>query len=75
MRNVSDKSRENQNTHFIFSNNFPRIEPFVGYCGKNIVERGRPQMIACRMRIAGRIPKVTDKHSDYVILFPFPLKQ
>jgi hypothetical protein len=32
-------------------------------------------MIACRMRIAGRIPKVTDKHSDYVILFPFPLKQ
>jgi hypothetical protein len=30
MRNVSDKScRENQNTHFWFSNIFPKIVPFV----------------------------------------------
>ena len=30
MRNVSDKScRENQNTHFVFSNIFTKIVPFV----------------------------------------------
>jgi hypothetical protein len=30
MRNVSDKScRENQNTHFMFSNVFPKIVPFM----------------------------------------------
>ena len=29
MRNVSNKScRKNQNTHFVFSNSFPRIVPF-----------------------------------------------
>jgi len=30
MRNVSDKRcRENQNTHFMFDNFFPKILPFV----------------------------------------------
>jgi hypothetical protein len=30
MRNVSDTScRENQNTHFVFSNVFPKIVPFM----------------------------------------------
>ena len=30
MRNVSDKScTENQNTHFVFSNFFPKIVPFM----------------------------------------------
>ena len=30
MRNVSNKScRKNQNTHFVFSNSFPRIVPFL----------------------------------------------
>jgi len=30
MRNVSDKScKENQNTHFVFSNFFPKIVPFM----------------------------------------------
>jgi len=30
MRNVSDKScGENHNTHFVFSNIFPKIVPFV----------------------------------------------
>jgi hypothetical protein len=30
MRNVSDKScRENQNTHFVFGNFFPKIVPFM----------------------------------------------
>jgi len=30
MRNISDKScRENQNTHFVFSDFFPNIVPFM----------------------------------------------
>jgi len=30
MKNVSDKSyRENQNTHFVFSNFSPKIVPFM----------------------------------------------
>jgi len=36
VRNVSDKSyRENRNTHFAFSEYFPKILPFVIECGKN----------------------------------------
>jgi hypothetical protein len=35
MRNVSDKSsRENQNTHFVLNNLFPKIVPFVCKWGK-----------------------------------------
>jgi hypothetical protein len=35
MRNVSDKScRENQNTHFLFSDFFPKGFSFVRKCGK-----------------------------------------
>jgi len=39
MRNVSDKSRrENQIPHFMFSNLFSKIVPFMRKRGKNIVE-------------------------------------
>jgi hypothetical protein len=35
MRNISDKScREDQNTHFIFNNFFPKIVPFMSQSGK-----------------------------------------
>jgi hypothetical protein len=35
MRNVSDKiCRENQNTHFMLNNFFPKIAPFMRKCGK-----------------------------------------
>ena len=63
MTNVSDKNcRENQNTHFVFSNLFfPKIAPFMTMW-KNIVERGRPQMTIWRMRIACWIPKATNTH-------------
>ena len=37
--------------------------------GKNIVQRGRPQMAIWRMRIACWITKATNTHSEYVILF------
>jgi len=34
MKNVSDQyCRENQGTHFMFTNFFPKIEPFMR-CGK-----------------------------------------
>jgi len=42
---------------------------------KYIVELGRPQMIIWRMRIACKIPKATDIHSEYVIIIAFLLQQ
>ena len=61
MRNVSDKScRENQNTHFMFCNFFPKII--------------RPQMTIRRMRTACWIPTATNTHSEYVKLIAFPLQ-
>ena len=41
---------------------------------KNTVEPDRPQMTVWRMRIARWITKVTDTHSEYVILIAFPLQ-
>jgi len=44
IRNISDKScRENQNTHFVFSNFFFLNRAVYEIMWKNIVERGRPQ--------------------------------
>ena len=42
---------------------------------KNLAERGRPQMAIWRMRIACRILKATNTHSEYVIPIAFPLQQ
>jgi hypothetical protein len=42
---------------------------------KNIVERGGQQMIIWRMGIACWIPKVSNTHSEHLILIPFPLQQ
>jgi len=42
---------------------------------KNITDRGRVQMIIWRMRIACWVTKVTNTHSEYVILIAFPLQQ
>jgi hypothetical protein len=45
IRNVAGKYfRENQNTHFVFSNLFSKIVPFYDKMWKNIVELSRPQM-------------------------------
>jgi hypothetical protein len=55
------RCRENQNTHFVFSDCFSKIVPFMRYCEKkNIVQPGRPQMTIWRMRIACWIPKATN---------------
>jgi len=68
MRNVPDKScRENQNTHFMFSNSFSKIVPFE-IMWKNIVEPGWPQIKIWRVRIACWITKITNTHSEYLIL-------
>jgi hypothetical protein len=53
----------------------PKIVPIMRQCGKNIVERDRPQMTMWHMRIAFLIPKATNTHSEYVTLIAFPLQQ
>ena len=42
---------------------------------KNFVEQSRPRMTIWRMRIACRITKATNTHTQYVILIAFPLQQ
>ena len=71
MRNVSEEIyRRNQNTPSTFNIVFPPLENRAVYeimC-KNIVERDRPQVAIWRMRIASRITKATNTHSEYIIL-------
>ena len=54
MRNVSDKScRENQNTHCMFSNIFPKIMPFPNlpsWCGQ-----GQLQPVALPSNYTGEV--------------------
>ena len=69
------RCRENQNTHFVLCTFFPPENHAVSEIMlKNIIERGRPQMTIWRMRIECWIPKATDTHSGFVILFAFPLQ-
>jgi hypothetical protein len=68
--------RQNQNTHFMFNNFFPKIVPFMRKCEKNIAQPDRPQMTKWRKRIACRIRKATKyTHSGCVILLGFPMQQ
>jgi len=67
MRNVSEKPcRENLNTRCVFSNFFVFFENRADYeiMWKNTGERGRPQMIIWRMRIACWIPKATNTYTQ-----------
>ena len=77
MKYVSDEScRENQNTHFVFSNFFFFQKSCVyEKMWKNIVEQGRPQMTIWRIRTAFWIIKATNTNSGYVILTAIPLQQ
>jgi len=76
MRNVSDKSyRENQNTHFVFSDFFFENRAVYETIWKNTVEPGRLHMTICRMRIACWIPKATNTHSECAILIAIPQQQ
>jgi hypothetical protein len=74
MRNVSDKSRrENQNTYFVFSNFFFENRALCEIMWRNILRRGRPHKTIWRMPITCRIPKPTNTHSEYAIRIPIPL--
>jgi len=42
---------------------------------KNTAEKGKPEMTLWRMRIACWITKVTNTHSQYVMLIVLPLQQ
>jgi len=71
---LSQKFRENQNTHFKFSNFFfSRAVNEIMWI--NIVEPGRPQMTIWHMHIACRIPKSANTCSECVILIDFLLQQ
>ena len=68
--NVSHKTfKGNQNPHFTFSDFFFPPENFAVYeMWKNTVEPDWPQIIIWRTRIAGWIPKATNRHAEYAIL-------
>jgi len=73
MRNFSEKVVQKIKTHILFSILFPENHSVYEIMWENMVEPGRPQMTIWRMRIACYTPKVTNTHSDYVILIAFPL--
>jgi len=51
MRNDSDKRcRENQKTHLMFNNLFPKFVPFMRKCGKIMVDPDRSQMAVWRLQ-------------------------
>jgi len=73
MRNVSDRScRENQNTHFVFSNFFFENRVIYEIMWKNMLEPDSLQMTIWRMHIS---LKATDTHSEHAILIAFSLQQ
>jgi hypothetical protein len=73
MRNVSGKScRENQNTHFVFSELFHTSRIFIVTMWKNIVTIGQAKHdIIRRMRLAFWVPKATETHSELTIFIDF----
>ena len=67
MRNLSHKScRENQNTHFVFSNASIKSCRLWVKVEKNC-RAGRQNITIWRMRIACWISKATNTHSEYVM--------
>jgi len=74
MRNVSDRSRHNQNTYFM-SNNFFQNPAVYEIMFKNIAEPRRPRKTIWRIRIACWITKAASTNTEYVILTAFPLRK
>ena len=66
--------RENENTHFTFSNFFD-THAVYGIMWKNIVELDRPQMVIWHMHIALWIPEATNTCSECAVLTDFLLQQ
>ena len=77
MRNVSDETcRENENTHFMFSNFFWKLCLLYNYVGE--YDRARQAIddnIKRCMHCACWIPYATETHLEYVILTAFPQQQ
>ena len=71
MRKFSNKNcRENKNTHFTFSNVFPKIVPFMTM-SKNLVKPERPQITTWR-RVACWIVKATWAQAHVRVRTPTP---
>jgi len=65
MRSISYKHcRENQNPHFLFNYAFFENRAVYEIVWKHKVEREMPQMTIWHMRIACRIPKDTNTHTQ-----------
>jgi hypothetical protein len=76
MRNAAYKSyRENKNTHFMFSNILLKIVPWDKVKKYRTAQRATDANIMQRMCFACWITKLTDTHSEYVMLIAFPLQQ
>jgi hypothetical protein len=74
MRNASVRiCRENQNTHLMFSNFFPRKWCRLWDYGRT--RRATDDNIIRRMRCACWITMATSTHSEYVMLIDFLLQQ
>jgi len=77
-KNISCKSRENQNMHFMYNNLFflfrkaCRSEDNVE---KILYSQDRPQVTKWHTRIACWTRKSINTHSEYVILITFSLQQ
>jgi hypothetical protein len=63
-----------QITHFVLNNVFKCLAVYE-IIRKNIVQTDRPQMAIWRMRIACRIHKATNTHSQYVLPIVLPVQQ
>ena len=69
MRTFSEEtSRENQNSRFMFNHFFFENPAVYEILWRNIVEPDGPQMTTLRMRIACWLLKVTNTHSEHLIL-------
>jgi len=66
---------QNIKTHILCSVTFFENRTVYEITWKNNVEPDRPRMTIWRMRIASWIHRATNTHSEYVILFSFPLQQ
>jgi len=65
-----------KNTHFMFSNLFPKIVSCMRYSGELKYSRtGHRCQYNTARSIGCWIPKAKNAHSDYVILIVFPLQQ
>jgi integrase len=73
IRNVLGKwCRENQNPHFVYSNNFfENLAVYENVENYGIARQATEDNIIRR----NRIPKATNTHSEYVVFITFPLQQ